>query len=430
MSVCCLRKMDVNLKSLYVSGFIISGEKEGNKLTIQKTHEKKRKLISSIFFSTLIFVLSSVTFISCGVKAVLYGDHPKNTSPGFYRVYMDQYGNYYPSMNLSNTSISAHSSNLEDYFTGSQQSFNKELSRLGLDTNKKIPFKEFQTAVIKNIGDSISVKATANEAESVTFIMVGYNNRYNGRNGSLKKLGVLRDKIELELINSPKKKTFIIELYWDGKAAILGADAVTIFDNSQANSYNVGIQLRLLLNQIMTKDIYLIAHSLGANVVTEALFNQNEKVVPDTNLGENSVHKFIHEKYRLPEYVLDGEKTYHAAIIAPAIPGESTFIDYSKRGKVYDRTKDNYCFFAGINTHDMVLNKFIRLPNFFGNTSFGCRRSQVNKVLQQFRDSYDIEKIKIIDFSKRNGHRHLKHGIKSYMDMKEYSEMLGKLYGL
>jgi len=376
---------------------------------------------------TLYLLVFNLCFLGCTRKAVLYGNHKNDNSKDYYAVYIDQYGDYYPNSKLKNEGIRKANCSLNDFYDANPQSFYKEFKTLNIDTTLKTSFLEFQRKLILYHANEINNRAKVVGAESITFIMVGYNNAYiAGKNGSEYKLSMLKDSI-YSFLKKHNKKTFIVELFWDGKKAIMGFDALSIFKHATANSYNTGIQLRLLLNELSAGDVYLISHSLGANIICETLFNQEAKIQQDTAMGDLSVSKFLKEKYKQQRYVLK-KINYHAAIVAPAIPGENTFCDYAERGYKYNVKSENYWIIAGFNKHDPVLRKFVNIPQYLSSTTFGCRPEELNRVFKIFEKDYDRNKIDTVDFSIRKGKKHNNHDVMTYLDMPQYQRLLEKLY--
>jgi hypothetical protein len=374
--------------------------------------------------SLFLILLLSIIISGCGVKAVLFGEHKPNNNQNYYSVFIDQHGDYYPEKQIQNQKLKSAGSNLCSLYKKSIPLFYTQFSDLNLDITQTVPFDKFQEELIKYHGNEINKRMLNQKTTSITFILVGYNNKYGA---ATKKLDILKNKI-YSLLHEHSKKTLIVELYWDGKLSKIGIDAISIFDNAQANSYYAGIQLRLLINHIKdAKTIYFVSHSLGANIVTECLFNQIKKVQDDSRYGNYSVKLRLIEKYKNSKYILDTGKTYHAAIVAPAIPGVCTFTDYAERGYTFDKKNDNYQIIGGINTYDRILNKFIKKPSLFGSTSFGCRYSEVNATFTLFEKDYDRKRIDTIDFSTRKDKHH---SLQHYMKGAEYEKILKKLYNI
>lgn len=376
-------------------------------------------MLKKYLFIAFIFSLS---FAGCGIKAVLYGEHELNSNQDYYRIFLDQFGDYYPDISIPNSHFKLNGSHIDLLYTNHPQLFYPQFATLGLDTTKGVSIYNFQEELIKYYGREINGRMMKANCTSVTFILVGYNNKYQEASEKLK---LLREKVAA-LLNAHSKNTFVVELYWDGKTNLFKVDAVSIFDNAQANSYNAGIQLRLLLNQIKdAKDFYFISHSLGANVVTECLFNQIKKVQNDSAELDSSLWNSLVTKYLNPNYILDKSKRYHAAIVAPAIPGQSTFCDYGKRGYEFNKYEDNYRIIGGINTHDIILNKIIHRTSLLGSTSFGCKYWDVKGSFDLFEREYVRDRLDTVDFSVN---RDCHHGLDHYMKTNEYDRILTKLY--
>lgn len=277
-----------------------------------------------------------------------------------------------------------------------------------------------------DLAKSINKKVLDGKFQSITFILVGYNNKYED---SESKLMELKDKITAYLI-TVNKKTFFVPIFWDGKINFFShLDALSIFNNANANSYCAGLQLRLLVNKLQSNNIKLISHSLGANVLTELLFNQISKVVDDSKKGENSIYKRLNDAYQNPEYITT-RKQVTVGLVAPAISGRTTFMDYTKRGYVFNRTDDNYKIYIGFNKNDPVLKKvFPFLSIRLSSTSLGCNyKNEIEGVFALYYKNQNNSFIDTLDFSKKDGKKHRKHNITSYMKMTEYSKLIELIY--
>jgi|SRR5690554_284846 len=351
-------------------------------------------------------------------KSVLFGNHNKNTNSQSYSVFMDERGSFYPEESIKNSRLKRSHGQLQLFY---EKNNFEELKKAGnFET-----FESFQDHLVKKISSEINQRYETGKHESITIILLGYNNKYEP---SVVKLNQLENKINehLELIG---KTSFIVPLYWDGKRSIVGADVLSIFNNANANSYNAGIKLRHLVNSLSANQINIISHSLGANVVTQLLFNQITKVQDDSSEGEESVFLNLKAAYSDEKYRTTN-KTIKVGLIAPAIPGYSTFLDYDKRSHKYDPNYDNYKFFIGFNKYDPVLNKFIRrLSPTLSSTTFGCDyHNEIDRVKLLFCTKYNTENMEFIDFSLKKCNKHKKHGISSYMEMPQYDQLLKSIF--
>jgi hypothetical protein len=200
--------------------------------------------------------------------------------------------------------------------------------------------------------------------------------------------------LEENLATYGKPKAFEVEVYWDGMYDCCfsmhhkkNRALFQLFETANRNALHVGLGLRRVLTGISTRHLQVIAHSLGARVVTVALFNQNEasKIIPTPTQPEISV-----------------------CLIAPAIDGHETFQSYYDRTTPADyRTSDNYRLLVVYNESDFVLRKKDPKTGWFGpgtmrygETSLGCnRRKEAVHLQAYFAKQYPHSVIRLVDHS-------------------------------
>lgn len=200
--------------------------------------------------------------------------------------------------------------------------------------------------------------------------------------------------LEANLATYGKPKAFGIEVYWDGMYDCCfslhhkkNKELFQLFETANRNALQVGLGFRRVLTGISTPHLQVIAHSLGARVVTVALFNQNEasKAIPTPAQPEISV-----------------------CLIAPAIDGHATFQSYYDRTTPGDyKVHDNYRLLIVYNEHDFALRKKDPKIGWFGpgamrygETSLGCnRRKEAVHLQAYFAEHYPHSTIQLVDCS-------------------------------
>ncbi len=269
---------------------------------------------------TLLIFLSSCQ----GLKRYVLFDKKVIDNKQTSEIFFDRYGNLYPEVGIEHSKI-----------------FENNASLLGmkLNANDTQSINEIQNQIIASVVSKINNEVEKKGIDNVTFIMCGYNNSYAE---AKEKLQLLKNRI----LNESGKSTYIIELYWDGTFTTKELQKSINYGKGVRNSYFVGMGLRRFINQLNVKKVRLLSHSQGANIITQALFNQEKKLTKKL-LSDFSI------KYSLPEYATINQSV-RAAIVAPAIDGYETFIDYNKTS---DNKMREFQFIVGFNKFDSALQK-------------------------------------------------------------------------
>jgi len=126
---------------------------------------------------------------------------------------------------------------------------------------------------------------------------------------------------------------------------------------------------------------------LGASVVTGALWNTSSKW-PVTQ-GQN----FYQEMRCIPT---PQQKDIRIGMLAPAIPGVSTFIDFNRRNTGLSKdieilaTQNNIIkVIIGYKEHDEILRKYVDISNKFGATTLGA-----NALTDKKSNMKEIDRVK------------------------------------
>lgn len=207
--------------------------------------------------------------------------------------------------------------------------------------------------------------------------------------------------------HKPDKKRVFMEIYWDGLSGN-NFDAKRFWSFAQLNSSYVANAVRKIIN-VSGKDtkIRIITHSLGGSVGTGALFNTNSKWKKPEN------EEYYKERWQI---TTPTQKDIRIGMIAPAIPGVNTFVDFNCRtkDKIFKDIKpaDNNIsrVIIGFKEKDEALLKNpLKKADKFGSTSLGanaliCRKTgerEIDNVIEQMKTlGYDNENtpIRTVDF--------------------------------
>jgi hypothetical protein len=193
-----------------------------------------------------------------------------------------------------------------------------------------------------------------------------------------------------------------VEVRWDG---LVGGGGALIWTYAQANGYFVGMELRRILTALPhDRPVRILTHSLGAHVVTAALWNVSSKL-SGTVLADNvngtarARAEWIRyfNGFSSPTYETPTHPDLRLAMIVPAMPGLTfggeTNTDYYDRNfsgrpavtanyqmpengppSTYDR------IIIGQNQIDEVIRKYFRVPSLYGSTTLGSEYSEFQSV--------------------------------------------------
>lgn len=325
------------------------------------------------------------------------------------RVYFDKWGNLYPDAKLyipyKAFFDASHTGNTyrENNYTGNLKLYYlrnpSALHALGefygiTEVNSAAEmFETTEKAIVKRTADEINKLLNSGDSKTLVVFIHGFND--SDPTGDYDQL-----RNEINNIGLSESKFFIyLEIFWDGLTSNQADPSkMKIWGRAQKNSSNVSIGLRELLDNIgQNFKIRLITHSLGASIATGALFNTNTK-------WDNRDKDYYKESINTPT---PAQNNIRLGMIAPAIPGVSTFTDFNNRGDHSITPEKNNInrIVLGINTKDYALKKRAfgkDNAGVFGATSLGCDYkgeiiktkkvlidcgygSQINNLLQEVR---------------------------------------------
>lgn len=362
----------------------------------------KAKLLSLALCCSFLIILGS-----CARQKQVWLSNLQHThqadDKNLVRVYLDKNGYFYPDSQIyipeidffdplnNGTTIknSPNAGSLEHYFSGyslstkgnyfedKNERYLKRTEELGKHYNiplyvtKKATFDSVQNAIVKQLGDSLRTLLLYKRSQTLVVLIHGFNDP--NPTGDYQRL---RTAIE----NQTGKEYLFLEVYWDGLTANNGTPPLEkIWGAAQKNSQEVAVGLRLLLNEIPpdTK-IRVITHSLGASVGTAMLFNTLTKWK-----HKEAFYRYYNATFNIKA---PSHKDIRLGMLAPAIPGVSTFADFDKRlWTLNEQTNNINKIVVGYNTNDSAVTKRIGKSDFitggFGATTLGANhKDEFNKT--------------------------------------------------
>lgn len=377
-----------------------------------------------IFLSLLLVNCSSIKnhYLQFGAYSTLLKSEDNKT-----KIFFDRYGKMYPEFDIDNQKLKDNYSSLELYYENNIDLLKRDVKKLNIDITepitKKNNSKYFQLLQIKTFENVIN-RINNLDFDEITFLIHGYRNRFAYASTSY-------SNAEQTISKSNKANNHFVEVYWDG-LTYTKYNGIKVWDNGQAHSYLVGLELRKVLSNIEVNTIRILGHSTAANLICSSLFNQTSKM---SKKDKKEFKSLYIDKLSLPEYKTPDSKII-VALIAPAMPGYSTFIDYDIRNtEYYDLTKDNYQFIISLNEFDPALNKYNILgeggiKGGFGSTSLGCLKEEQENVKKLFFDKFKtLNNPKFVDFSyTSNNYKQNVHNLSAYIQNPKFEIVIDELY--
>lgn len=350
----------------------------------------------------------------------------ENKNDSVIRLFFDRQGFLYPDIEIADKEIASSYSQLNLVFSSNKNIYKKACVAHGLiDTGSVYNLQN------KLVEQKVALLNKVPSAYDLVFLIHGFNKHPTKpeKKSAYDEYQALRQKITTDF---PSRKFQFVEIYWDGCTWANGrkskenTNTFKFWDNSQAASNLVGLELRRILFGINRPKTYVITHSLGASVITCALFNA-DKFNLHNNI--NNFKRTIIEKYDDPITYRTPLSKFKVGMLAPAIPGENTFDEFSKRVPDKASSLDNYSFIIGYNANDQALIKKIGIPKYFGATSLGCLESEVRKVEKEINQHFP-NLISDINFSnKDSGIPQSEHALLKYIrNTKPMNAFLNRLF--
>jgi hypothetical protein len=377
-------------------------------------------------FKKYLFVCLAALAVSCSPIAKLYVKYGEAKPTlearhdGVIRLFFDRMGTIYPDAPLTNAEVYSSGSSLKWLYTKTNVAiFERTLKYYGLPGSTTPD--ELQQYIIDQQVAKIN---KLSKGKQLVFLIHGYNNhplKPKDDNSSVS-FGILREIITQKY---PQRPIQFVDVYWDGCASVNGnpildiPNSVNIWNNAQAASNNVAIEFRRILSRLDNDNNIVITHSLGASIITCALFNV-------VKFKDNEFMQHISEKYANAALYSTPTKTFRVGMLAPAIPGANSFDEYHERtpsGNSY-----NYEFRIGFNARDKVLRKYVGLAQYIGSTTLGCDRTELANVVKSMNVA-GHEVVTVSDFSANDLHKQRKHDFPIYLrNEKPMNDMIEFLF--
>lgn len=322
------------------------------------------------------------------------------------RVYIDKWGNFYPDASLSVPYKSFFDplheqeprrsdlgrGSLSAYFTHHPV----QLSALTLfykitssSPSATDSFKAIQSAIVQQSSQSLAGLIQQSTNKVVVVLIHGFND--DNPTGDYQDI-----RRNLRDWGCTDSTTAYLEVYWDGLTANNGNPATEyIWGRAQNNSAYVSLAVRRLLTSLpqQTK-LRIITHSLGASVGTGALFNTVSKwkkgttEIEDEEGNVTSIKRVWAYFDAVKTVVTPTQPDIRIGMIAPAIPGVSTFCDFENRNPACTPANNNITkVVIGFNCNDYATTKRVlksdRLSRVAGATTLGCNyKNEVGNTMK------------------------------------------------
>lgn len=193
----------------------------------------------------------------------------------------------------------------------------------------------------------------------------------------------------------PNPTAYEVEVYWDGTYDCCfstnhkkNKQLFKLFVEAQENAEKVAISLRKVLNLTQKRQLQVVGHSLGAQVIAYSLFDPEgiSNSIPTPNQADHRVS---------------------ICLIAPAIDARVFHDYYNRSTPVNADTTDNYRLMIVYNESDFVLKKkdpktgiFGPGANSYGKTGLGCNHhGQADKLESYFKKHFPKSAITLLDKS-------------------------------
>lgn len=277
---------------------------------------------------------------------------------------------------------------------------------------------ELGKRIIRRWTDSINAKSAGYPA--VAFYVHGYRKAFAQQDEGVTSVAEFQ-LLKENLATYGKPKAYEVEVYWDGMYGCCfstdrkkNKELFELFETACTNARWTGENFRKVLLGIESRHVQIVAHSLGACMVTHALFDV-EPPAAGTAPTPN-------------------QPDIRVSLIAPAIGGTETFGRFYDRQTHYDfKTADNYRFQIVYNEEDFVLEKkdpkiglFGPGTKKYGPTSLGCNhRGEVKKVQKLFAEKYPNSALEVVDKT-RLGKCHSLRCYATNENLREVSDFLWK----
>lgn len=332
------------------------------------------------------------------------------------RIFFDKRGDLYPVMDISDEALRDNDNAIQTYFSNNQEAFSEAAKYYGLDVidYSVVNYKALQNAILERNLNDLHARLTA---DNELFVLVhGFRKPLKSTPRSS---SALEDNQNVKsAISSYRsdKSIHYLEVYWDGTFISIPNNLGSLIrmgklfkKSAIPYSNQAGLGLRLFVSKIKFQKIHIIAHSLGAQVVNNCLFNANvDSSIPTPAQDQINV-----------------------CLVAPAIARKPFRSFYERSIAKNYQSEDNYHYAIIYNERDIVIAKSnpngkrkFRFTRFYGNTKLGCNcAKEAVKVAKLFGRKYPGSKVELLDASAVGGD----HRWKSYATSNSFREYIQAL---
>jgi len=335
---------------------------------------------------TICLLLPVLFVFSCHVSYVSFRPEQKvvhSDTAIVTRVYIDRYGDFYPDPGVPIDSAkfkvngrrgSKNLGSLSHYFLSRKKRMRylSEFYGVSADSSAEAAFREVQRRIKNRYVEEINHKILRQHAGRLVYLVHGLNDTM-----AEAEYDQLRDTIAHRRL-LPAERPVFVDIHWDSLNAHVfdGLAVVKVWKPAQVNSIFVSLSLRELMTGVEQQTgipTIVITHSLGAGVALGAMFNTVHKWKSLDGMISKA------NQQRLSRLMLNPTPVspVRIAIIAPAIPGETTFTDFNLREPSAITASQNNIgrVVIGYNYKDYAVSKQlldIDLAPIYGSTTLGC----------------------------------------------------------
>jgi hypothetical protein len=361
------------------------------------------------------FLLSAISclFCSCGSVSYVFFRPEQQIShqeTNVTRIYIDRFGDFYPDtavhidvqdFQLDGRQRDQKSASLAHYFLSRKSRLKQLRDFYGIapHSSAKSAYREVQRLILAGYAKRIA--EMMQNADKLIYLVHGFNDLL-----AESEYVQLRSVIAAHRYPGALKPAYV-DVHWDGlnAHALDSLPVVKVWQPALLNSRFVSITLRQLITGVeerQTLPTVIITHSLGAGVALGALFDTHHKWDEIDEITPNSALKRLAVLRREATPV----KPVRIGILAPAIPGERTFVDFNERKPLKIEAADNHIekVVIGYNYNDYALTKKnpllldINLGRFYGSTSLGCNaidwgKPEIDRVKEVMESNHYNENI-------------------------------------
>lgn len=337
------------------------------------------------------------------------------------RIYFDRWGYVYPNFKIKDSLFRFRGSALDSVYRMEHSILLGAYKSEGLiydaAGSSKENIEKLQLHLDEKYAELIDSMAIG---KKLVFLIHGYNN-----DGTSAAMAFSRLELAMHKLRRADDMQFV-EIYWDGLYRGKNMlNSAKIWNNAQYSASLAALGLRRVLNRLRSEQIYVVTHSQGAAVITEALFNAQRfstKFYTADKDGKEIVSLRNSPLYDSPS------ADFTVGMIVPAIPGMNVFEEYYCRtvgGRQEIVADAQYRFINGFNKHDQITSKW-KFSTLFGSTSLASREKEHEAVSVFFQADTNI--YDRVNFSISRGSRQTSHGVKDYVDNENFPSFVRRIF--